>query len=268
MTAVENEIVIRLGSYAGVFAVMAVLETLAPRRRLRTPKGRRWLSNISVAFLGSALVRLAFPFTAVAFAAAAESRGWGLFNVVALPTPLAAALAVAALDLVIYAQHVAFHLQPLLWRLHMMHHADLDIDVTTGARFHPLEIVLSMVVKLCAIAAIGPSPGAVVAFEVILNAMALFNHSNFALPVPIDRIARVLLVTPDMHRVHHSVIIKEMNSNYGFNISVWDRLFRTYRPQPAKGHEEMAIGLANYRDPGRLTLPELLLLPFTAKLLR
>jgi len=264
----ENEIVIRLGSYAGIFALMAALETVAPRRRLRTPKGTRWLSNICVTFLGAALVRFAFPVTAVAFAATAEARGWGLFNAVPLPPLLEMVLAVVALDLVIYGQHVAFHLQPHLWRLHMMHHADLDIDVTTGARFHPLEILLSMAIKLGAIVVIGPSPAAVVAFEVILNATAMFNHSNFALPLALDGVVRLFLVTPDMHRVHHSVVIREMNSNYGFNLSLWDRLFRTYRPQPAQGHEQMAIGLANYRDPGRLTLPRMLALPFTAKLLR
>ena len=248
--------------------MLAVLEGLAPRGRLRTSKGTRWLSNISVTFLGTALVRLAFPFTAVAFAGMVEARGWGFFNAAPFHPLLEMVLAVVALDLVIYGQHVLFHLRPLLWRLHMMHHADLDIDVTTGARFHPLEILLSMVIKLCAIAAIGPAPGAVVAFEVILNAMAMFNHSNFALPLALDRIARVLLVTPVMHRVHHSVIIRETNSNYGFNLSLWDRLFQTYRPQPLKGHDEMAIGLANHRDPGRLTLPHLLAMPFTAKLLR
>lgn len=150
----------------------------------------------------------------------------------------------------------------------MMHHADLDIDVTTGARFHPLEIALSMAIKVCAIAAVGPSPEAVVAFEVILNATAMFNHSNFALSLPLDRIVRLLLVTPDMHRVHHSVVIREMNSNFGFSLALWDRLFRTYRPQPMKDHAAMAIGLANYRDPGRLTLPRMLLMPFTAKLPR
>jgi sterol desaturase/sphingolipid hydroxylase (fatty acid hydroxylase superfamily) len=260
----DHEILIRLGSYAGVFALMAALEALAPRRRLRTPKGARWLANISITVLGAVLVRFAFPVTAVAFAAATEARGWGLFNAVSLHPLLEAAFAVAALDLVIYGQHVAFHAQPLLWRLHMMHHADLDIDVTTGARFHPLEILLSMVIKLCAIAAIGPSPAAVVAFEVILNALAMFNHSNFALPLGLDTIVRVFLVTPDMHRVHHSVILKEMNSNYGFNLSLWDRLFHTYRPQPQRGHDEMVIGLANYRDPVRLTLPRLLAMPFTA----
>jgi sterol desaturase/sphingolipid hydroxylase (fatty acid hydroxylase superfamily) len=247
---------------------MASLEALAPKRRLRTPKRARWLSNLSVTVLGATFVRLAFPVTAVAFAATAEARGWGMLNVVRLSPIFETVLAVAALDLVIYAQHVVFHLVPLFWRLHMMHHADLDIDVTTGARFHPFEILLSMGIKLCAIAALGPSPGAVVAFEVILNATAMFNHSNFALPLALDRMVRVFLVTPDMHRVHHSVIIMETNSNYGFNLSLWDRLFHTYRPQPVKGHDEMVIGLANYRDPGRLTLPHLLALPITAKLLR
>jgi len=263
----ENEIVIRLGFSAGVFALMAALEMLAPKRRLRTPKSTRWLNNISITFLGPALVRLALPVTAVAFAAMAQERGWGLLSGVRLQPLLETVLAVVALDLVIYAQHTVFHLQPLLWRLHMMHHADLDIDVSTGTRFHPLEILVSMVIKLCAIAAIGPAPLAVVAFEVILNATAMFNHSNFALPLALDRIVRLFLVTPDMHRVHHSVIIKEMNSNYGFSLSVWDRIFKTYRAQPLQGHEAMVIGLANYRDPGRLTLPRLLAMPFTAKLL-
>lgn len=259
---------IRLGAYAVVFALMATLEALAPRRRLRTPKGTRWLSNISITFIGSALVRLAFPATAVAFAATAQAQSWGLLGAVSFPPLLELVLAIVALDLVIYVQHVVFHLQPLFWRLHMMHHVDLDIDVTTGARFHPLEILVSLVIKLGAIAAIGPSPAAVAAFEVILNAMAMFNHSNFALPLPLDKLVRPFLVTPDMHRVHHSVIIRETNSNYGFNLALWDRLFHTYRPQPLRGHQEMTIGLANYRDPARLTLPRLLALPFTARLPR
>jgi sterol desaturase/sphingolipid hydroxylase (fatty acid hydroxylase superfamily) len=263
----QHELVFRLASYAGVFALMATLETLAPRRRLRTAKGARWLSNVSITVLDTLLVRLLFPAGAVAFAVTAAARGWGLFNVLELPPLLETLLAVAALDLVIYGQHVVFHLQPLLWRLHMMHHADLDIDVTTGARFHPLEILLSMGVKFVAIVALGASPAAVFAFEVILNAMAMFNHSNVALPLGADRAARLLVVTPDQHRVHHSVIIREMNSNYGFNLSLWDRLFGTYRPQPARGHDAMTIGLANYRDPGRLTLPRLLALPVAAKLL-
>jgi sterol desaturase/sphingolipid hydroxylase (fatty acid hydroxylase superfamily) len=263
-----NEAIIRLGSYAGIFALMATLEALAPRRRRRTSKGARWLSNVSITFFNTLLVRLLFPAGAVAFAAAAEARGWGLFNVLDLPPLLETALAVVALDLVIYVQHVVFHLQPLLWRLHMMHHADLDIDVTTGARFHPLEILISMAVKFAAITTLGASPAAVIAFEVVLNAMAMFNHSNFALPLGADRAVRLLVVTPDQHRVHHSVIIRETNSNYGFNLSLWDRLFGTYRPQPLKGHEGMTIGLANYRDPHRLSLPRLLAMPFLAKLPR
>lgn len=263
---VEPELVVRLGSYAGVFALMAALEALAPRRRLRTSKGARWLSNVSITLLDTLLVRLLFPAGAVAFAVTAGTRGWGLFNALDLLPLLETVLAVAALDLVIYGQHVAFHLQPLLWRLHMMHHADLDIDVTTGARFHPLEILLSMGVKFVAVVALGASPAAVLVFEVILNALAMFNHSNVALPPGVDRLVRLFVVTPDQHRVHHSVIIREMNSNYGFNLSLWDRLFRTYRPQPVRGHEGMTIGLANHRDPRRLTLPHLLAMPFLAKL--
>jgi sterol desaturase/sphingolipid hydroxylase (fatty acid hydroxylase superfamily) len=261
-----SEPIIRLGAYLGVFALMATLEALAPRRRLRTAKGARWLANLSITFLNTILLRLLFPAGAVAFAMAARDRGWGVLNTLDLPVPVEAVLAVIALDAVIYAQHAAFHLQPWLWRLHMMHHADLDIDVTTGARFHPLEILISMGIKAAAIAAIGPSPTAVVAFEVILNALAMFNHSNVALPLAVDRVLRLLVVTPDQHRVHHSVIIREMNGNYGFNLSLWDRLFGTYRAQPVRGHEGMTIGLANYRDPRRLTLPHLLAMPFLAKL--
>lgn len=264
----EHELAIRLGSYAAVFAVMGTLESLAPRRQLRASKPARWLVNLSVTALGTLLVRLLFPAGAAAFAVTAAARGWGLFNVVDLPPIIEALLAVAALDLVIYGQHVLLHLQPVLWRLHMMHHADLDVDVTTGARFHPLEILLSMGLKIAAILALGAPAAAVIAFEVILNGMAMFNHANVALPPGLDRVVRPLVVTPDQHRVHHSVIIREMNSNFGFNLSIWDRLFGTYRAQPEKGHEQMPIGLANYRDPRGLTLARVLALPFAARVLR
>jgi sterol desaturase/sphingolipid hydroxylase (fatty acid hydroxylase superfamily) len=203
--------------------------------------------------------------TAVGTALYAADRSLGFFNNIPLPPLFENAAAVVLLDLLIYGQHVAFHLVQPLWRLHMMHHADLDIDVTTGARFHPVEILLSMVIKMAAVILLGAPAWAVVAFEVILNGTAMFNHSNVLLPLGADRIVRRLIVTPDMHRVHHSVIIREMNSNYGFNFSVWDRWFGTYNDQPVKGHEGMKIGLANYRDANRLTLLHMIAMPLTVR---
>ncbi len=262
----DHVLAIRLGSYFGIFAVMASLELIAPRRPLTASKGLRWLSNVSVTFLNSALVRLLFPVSALGVAVLAREGEWGILNALSVPGPAAGVISVVLLDLLVYGQHVAFHLFRPLWRLHMMHHADLDIDVTTGARFHPVEILASMCLKMAAIAALGAPAWSVVAFEVILNGTAMFNHSNVRLPLALDRVVRTLVVTPDMHRVHHSVIIREMNSNYGFNLSVWDRLFGTYRPQPVKGHEGMRIGLANYRDLKRTTLPSMLALPLTRRL--
>ena len=260
-----REITIRLFFYVGIFAAMALLEWRYPRRRLEVSKAGRWLNNITVTLLDAFLVRLLVPVTAVGAAAIASGRGIGLFNLLDLPGPLEAMAAVLLLDLAIYAQHVLFHLFGPLWKLHMMHHADRDIDVTTGSRFHPLEIILSMLIKIAVILLIGATPAAVIAFEVILNGTAMFNHSNVALPLSADRVIRLLVVTPDMHRVHHSVIIRETNSNYGFNLSIWDRLFGTYRPQPVKGHLDMRIGLANFRDPAKLTLPYMLAMPFSKK---
>jgi sterol desaturase/sphingolipid hydroxylase (fatty acid hydroxylase superfamily) len=192
----------------------------------------------------------------------AQERHWGLLNNVPLPPWLGVVFGVMALDLAIYLQHVLFHAIPTLWRLHMVHHADLDIDVTTGLRFHPIEIVLSMGLKLMAVTLLGASPSAVLVFEVALNATAMFSHSNMRLPVWFDRWLRLFVVTPDMHRVHHSVIIRETNSNYGFNLPWWDRLFGTYKAQPDRSHDGMTIGLAQFRDPARLTLHRLLALPF------
>jgi sterol desaturase/sphingolipid hydroxylase (fatty acid hydroxylase superfamily) len=260
-----QEISIRLFFYLGIFAIMALLEWRHPRRRLEVSKAVRWINNIAVTFLDALLVRLVVPLTAVGAAAIAEGRGIGLFNLLDLPGPLEAVTSVLLLDLIIYTQHVIFHLFGPLWKLHMMHHSDRDIDVTTGSRFHPLEIIVSMLIKIAAVFLIGVTPAAVVAFEAILNGTAMFNHSNFALPLSADRIIRILVVTPDMHRVHHSVIIRETNSNYGFNLSIWDRLFGTYRSQPVKGHLGMRIGLANFRDPGKLTLPYMLAMPFSGK---
>lgn len=262
----EKETFLRLGSFFVIFAVMASLELVLPRRPLTAPKKVRWLNNIAVTFLDTALLRLLFPVPALGMAYLAAERGWGLFNNIGLPWLLEGLAAVVIFDLIIYWQHVVFHLVRPLWRLHMMHHADMDIDVTTGARFHPVEILMSMVIKIAGVLILGAPVWSVIAFEVILNGTAMFNHSNVLLPLPLDRILRALIVTPDMHRVHHSVIIRETNSNYGFNLSLWDRIFGTYRDQPEKGHLEMTIGLANFRDPAKLWLHKMLLMPLGKRL--
>ena len=258
----SNEPVIRFVFFLGVFIVVAVWEAMAPRRRRQFSRWVRWPSNLGIVAVNTALVRLLLPTTAVAFALLGEQRGWGLLNNVGLPRWLAVALAVLALDLAIYLQHVLFHAVPMLWRLHRMHHADLDIDVTTGARFHPIEIFASMILKLAAIAALGAPTEAVLVFEILLSATAMFNHANIRLPAGCDRILRWLVVTPDMHRVHHSIVPQETNSNFGFNVPWWDRLFGTYRAQPAEGHEAMTIGLPQFRDPPELRLDRMLIQPF------
>lgn len=258
----EHEPAIRLAAFALVFVVMAVWEIVAPRRRLELDRATRWPGNLGIVVLNTLLVRVAFPMTAVAFAALVEARGWGLANVWSVPAWLALPLAVVLLDLCIYAQHVLFHAVPALWRLHRMHHADTGFDVTTGSRFHPVEIVLSMVIKLAAIAVLGAPAAAVLIFEVLLNATAMFNHSNARIPVGIDRVLRLVVVTPDMHRVHHSIVRRETDSNFGFNLPWWDRLFGTYRDQPAAGHEVMTIGVAKLRDPAEQRLDRMLTQPF------
>jgi sterol desaturase/sphingolipid hydroxylase (fatty acid hydroxylase superfamily) len=258
-----HEPIIRLAAFLGVFAIMALWEIRAPRRALSVPKLRRWGANLGLVVLNTLILRLLFPLAAVGLAALAASRGWGLLNQVALPAGLEVLLAIVALDFAIWAQHVFFHAVPALWRLHRVHHADLDYDLTTGARFHPIEIVLSMLIKLAAVMALGPAPVAVILFEVILNAMAMFNHGNVGLPARLDRPLRRLLVTPDMHRIHHSVAADEANANFGFNLSLWDRLFGTYRDQPRGGHEGMTLGIDDLRDPRLVDgLPGMLLLPF------
>ena len=261
-----HEAVIRLGFFFGVLAVMALWEAAAPRRPAALSRWARWPSNLGIVALNTALVRLLLPVTATALALVGEQHGWGLLNQLHLPRWVALPLAVIALDLAIYLQHVMVHAIPLLWRLHRVHHADLHFDVTTGARFHPIEIVVSMLIKFAAILVIGPSPEAVVVFEVLLNATAMFNHGNVRLPVGLDRWLRWLVVTPDMHRVHHSVEDDETNSNFGFNLPWWDRLFGTYRGQPRGGHEAMTIGIHDWRDPQQVDrLPGMLALPFRGK---
>jgi sterol desaturase/sphingolipid hydroxylase (fatty acid hydroxylase superfamily) len=262
----HNEVAIRLGFFIGVLTLMALWEILAPRRALTTSKAWRWTSNLGIVFLNSFLLRLLFPVAAVGLAAYATEHGWGFFNQFQAPFWMAVIASVMALDLAIYLQHVMFHAVPALWRLHRMHHADLDFDVTTGARFHPIEIILSMLIKFAVIAALGPPVVAVIVFEVLLNATAMFNHSNVRIPQPVDGFIRRLIVTPDMHRVHHSIEDYETNSNFGFNLSIWDRLFGTYQDQPDAGHEAMTIGIRDFRDPRQVDrLPGMLLLPFVGK---
>lgn len=257
-----SEPVIRLSAFAGVFAVMAICEALLPRRELILGRPRRWLANIGVALIDSLVVRFTFPLVAMGAAVLAAERGWGIFNLAPWPFLLEGLLAILLLDLAIYAQHVVTHKLPILWRLHQVHHADRDIDVTTGIRFHPIEIALSMIWKIAVVIALGAPAWAVLIFEVVLNAMAMFSHANFDLGRRTDRWLRWIVVTPDMHRVHHSVLRDETDSNYGFNLSLWDRLFGTYRPQPADGHIGMTIGLQPYQDDRPAGLIWILLLPF------
>jgi sterol desaturase/sphingolipid hydroxylase (fatty acid hydroxylase superfamily) len=259
----EIEPLIRLGFFAGVFATVALWEVFAPRRALTLGRGLRWASNLGLVALNTLVVRLLFPAAAAGVAVFCAANGWGLFNQLAAPLWLTVGLSVIALDFVIWLQHVLVHAVPVLWRLHRVHHADLDYDVTTGGRFHPLEIVLSMLVKFTAIALLGAPVVAVVIFEVLLNASSMFNHGNLRLPVGVDRVLRLFVVTPDMHRVHHSVHPDETNSNYGFNLPWWDRIFGTYRAQPRDGHGGMTIGLHEYRDPRVADrLPGMLMIPF------
>lgn len=263
----QNEVAIRLSFFFGIFAVMAVWEVMAPRRRLTTSKLVRWSNNIGLVFFNSVVVRLLFPAAAVGMAVVANQQGWGLFNNREVPIGLAILASVVILDFVIYLQHVMVHAIPVLWRLHRVHHADLDFDVTTGARFHPLEIIFSMLVKFAIIVLLGPPLVAVVIFEVILSTSSMFNHSNVRIPLAIDRWVRLIIVTPDMHRVHHSINDDEANSNFGFNLPWWDRLFGTYRDQPREGHEGMTIGIHQFREPKSVSwLPGILWLPFVGRI--
>jgi sterol desaturase/sphingolipid hydroxylase (fatty acid hydroxylase superfamily) len=252
----------RLAAFCGVFALMAFWELIGPRRNETIGRGWRWPNNLGVVVVDTLFVRLLFPTTAVGLALFADAHGIGLLHVVPLPAWIGVVASVILLDLTIYFQHVLFHAVPLLWRLHRMHHADLDIDVSTGLRFHPIEILLSMVIKLAMVIALGAPAVAVLIFEILLNATSIFNHSNVRIPEGFDRVLRWLVVTPDMHRVHHSVLSNETNSNFGFNLPWWDRLFGTYRAQPAAGHEAMTIGIEQFRDPRELGLDRMLLQPF------
>jgi sterol desaturase/sphingolipid hydroxylase (fatty acid hydroxylase superfamily) len=247
--------------FLGILLAMALWEVAAPRRRREIPRLIRWSNNLGVVVIDTLLVRLTFPIVAVGLAVIAQERGWGLFNAFETPAWIAFIVSVLALDLAIYLQHVMFHAVPALWRLHRMHHADLEFDVSTGLRFHPVEILLSMGIKLAVVVALGPPAVAVLVFEVLLNATAMFNHSNIRIPAAIDRVLRLLVVTPDMHRVHHSIHPSETNSNFGFNLPWWDRLLGTYRPQPREGHETMTIGIEQFRTRRDLWLDRMLIQP-------
>ena len=252
----------RFLAFASLLAALVIWELLAPRRQRTKGRGARWPGNLGIVVLDTVLVRLLFPVSAVGLAYMCEAQGWGLLQIAGTSAWVAVPLAVVALDLAIYLQHVLFHAVPALWRLHRMHHADQDIDVTTGVRFHPIEILLSMGIKFGVVAALGPPAVAVLVFEVLLNATSMFNHGNVGLPAALDRILRWIVVTPDMHRVHHSVLPNETNSNFGFNLPWWDRLLGTYRAQPTAGHDGMTIGLDVFRNPGQLRLDRMLVQPF------
>jgi sterol desaturase/sphingolipid hydroxylase (fatty acid hydroxylase superfamily) len=259
---VSQEPLIRIGFFFGILILMTVWEVFAPRRRLQTSKLARWVNNLGMVFIDTLFLRLLPSYSAITVSQMAENGGWGLLNNVSLVYGLKVIIGVIILDLVIYLQHAMFHGLPILWRLHRVHRADL---VTTGVRFHPIEILLSMGIKMVVVFLVGISPLGVLIFEVLLNATSLFNHGNIRLGASMDRALRLFVVTPEMHRVHHSVIIRETNSNFGFNLPWWDRLFGTYKDQPAAGHLGMTIGLSQFRDPKRLNLPRLLLLPFIGK---
>jgi sterol desaturase/sphingolipid hydroxylase (fatty acid hydroxylase superfamily) len=257
-----TELTLRLAAFVGVFALMAAWELLAPRRPWAVGRAARWPGNLGIVVLDALAVRLLVPTAAVGVALLAAERGFGLFHLMGWPGWLAGLTGFLVLDLVIYGQHVVFHHVPWLWRFHRMHHADLDIDVTTGVRFHPIEILLSMLIKIVTVALFGIPAIGVVVFEVVLNATSMFNHTNAAMPEWLDRAVRLVVVTPDMHRVHHSAMRAETDSNFGFNLPWWDRLFGTYRPEPVAGHDGITIGLPIFRDPGELRLDRLLTQPF------
>ena len=258
----SHEVAIRIGCFAGLFALLALLEAVFPRRPQPIGRLRRWPGNLGIVAINSLVTRLLVPVTAVGVGLVAETKGWGLLGLAGIGGWPAVLLGFLALDLAIYVQHIAFHKIAILWRLHRMHHADLELDATTGLRFHPIEIVLSLLIKLTVIALIGAPALAVLLFEIALNATSMFNHANLALPPALDRVLRLIVVTPDMHRVHHSIRREETDSNFGFNLPWWDRLFGTERAQPVDGHLGITIGIPLFRDPGELRLDRMLLQPF------
>lgn len=263
-----HEATIRAAFFLGIFLILALGEFLFPKRpkNIDVPQKIRWVSNLSIVAFNNLVMRLILPLMAIDMAFLAQEYNWGIFNRYEIPYWLNIVLTIVILDLVIYLQHVMFHAVPIFWRLHRMHHADLDFDITTGIRFHPIEVLLSMGIKIGTVALIGASPLGVLIFEVLLNATSMFSHSNLKLPLSIDRIIRCGIVTPDMHRVHHSIQEHETNSNFGFNFSIWDRLFGTYLDQPSAGHLKMTIGITDFRNPKYLRFDWLLLIPFIGKI--
>ncbi len=261
----NHEITIRIGFFLGILIICVIWELVKPRRGLTTSKKLRWFSNLVIVLLDSVVVRLLFPLLPVSAAVMAQERGWGLLNHLNSPCLLEVVIAVIVLDFVVYLQHVLFHAIPFLWRFHIMHHTDLDLDVTSGVRFHPIEIIISTGIKLTAVCVLGPPAMAVLIFEIVLNGTSMYNHSNIYIPLNLDRILRLVIVTPDMHRVHHSIIMKETESNYGFTLPWWDRLLGTYRAQPEQGHQGMTVGISRFLDAKQQSLLWLLTLPFRNK---
>ena len=261
----SSDALIRLSGFLCVLSLMTLWEILAPLRPLSAPKLRRWGSNLAVVGLDTLLIRVLFSGGPVGVAVVAAQQSWGLLNYLGWASWVEVPLAIVVLDFGLYLQHVMFHAVPAFWRLHMMHHSDLDCDATTGVRFHPGEVVLSTLIKLVVVVLIGAAPVAVLSFEVLLNATSIFNHSNVRMPSKVDGLLRWIVVTPHMHRVHHSVVPKETNSNFGFNLPWWDRLFGTYRKNPALGQIGMTLGLQQFRDPARLSLARMLALPFVGE---
>jgi sterol desaturase/sphingolipid hydroxylase (fatty acid hydroxylase superfamily) len=257
-----NESTIRVGSFFSILILIALFEFFFPRRKLIKSKLRRWITNLSLVIFNTFLLRILLIISAEKMAYIAQSKNWGLLNIVELPVAISFLLGILLLDLIIYFQHQIFHLVPILWRLHRVHHLDMDLDVTSGLRFHPLEIILSMLLKFAVIIALGISPISVLVFEVILNSAAMFNHGNFYIPIKLDKFLRLFIVTPDMHRVHHSTDYKESNTNFGFNFPWWDRIFKTYLSQPVKGQIGMDIGIKDIRDGKTFSLSWLLISPF------
>ncbi|MBC8018347.1 MAG: sterol desaturase family protein [Verrucomicrobia bacterium] len=260
-----NDAAIRLISFLGVFLLVALAELVWPRRTLVASKGQRWFCNIAIVAIDSVTARLILPLLPLGMAGIATAKGWGIFNLLAVPGWLEIVMVILIFDLIIYLQHRSFHRVPLFWRFHRMHHTDLDLDVSSGNRFHPIEILVSLLIKLAAVALLGAPAVAVVIFEVALNANSLFNHGNLRIPTSVDSWLRLFIVTPDMHRVHHSIIPRETDSNFSFNLPWWDRMLGTYRDQPREGHIGMIIGLKEFRDEQKLGLGSLLMLPFRGR---
>jgi sterol desaturase/sphingolipid hydroxylase (fatty acid hydroxylase superfamily) len=256
-----GEPVLRLSLFVAVLLAMGAWEALAPWRETTIGRSRRWPGNLGIMAIDTVVVRVLAPSDAVGVALIAEGRGWGLLQMLAVPALVAIPVAFLILDFAIYAQHVAFHHVPILWRLHRMHHADLELDFTTGVRFHPLEVALSLLIKVMVVVGIGAPAAAVFVFEVALNATSMFNHGNVRVRPSLERLLRGIVVTPDMHRVHHSIVRRETDSNFGFNLPWWDRLFGTYRAKPAAGYEGMTIGIERFRDAKELRLDRMLLQP-------